>query len=332
MYRMSHEIRIGDTVLPILTSVKIRKDVTKLTDTATITCPAVSHGRNLTFVKGIAKWQRVSIKLGYDDRLETEFEGYVKSVATHENMLEIECEDALLLFQRVDMPNGEMKDATLTLKKVLEHVLAEVNSFISREKLGEPLGLNCAYEYGYNKKAFLNETAYSVMESVQKEGLPNIFIHDNVLNIAPQFMETAGEATYSMQRNICKEGMKLKWRDANNEGLYVEVKGKNKEGKEVKATKGKPNTGNKLTVDFGSRITDQTSLETIADNIYRQKVYTGYEGDFAGWLVPFCDAGYLVRITDERDTLRAGRYYVTAVTVEYSSSGGKRTVSLGAVL
>lgn len=330
MYRMSHEIRIGETVLPLLTSVKIRKDVTKLTDTATITCPAVSHGRNLAFVKGIAKWQRVSIKLGYDDRLETEFEGYVKSVATHENMLEIECEDALLLFQRVDIPDGELKNPTLA--QVLEYVLGKVNDFIRTEKLGEPLGLNCAYEYGYNKKAFLNETAYSVMESVQKEGLPNIFIHDNVLNIVPQFMETAGEATYSMQRNICKEGMKLKWRDANNEGLYVEVKGKNKEGKEVKATKGKPNTGNKLTVDFGSRITDQTSLETIADNIYRQKVYTGYEGDFAGWLVPFCDAGYLIRITDERDTLRAGRYYVTAVTVEYSSSGGKRTVSLGAVL
>lgn len=330
MYRMTHEIRIGETALPILTSVKIRKDVTKLTDTATITCPAVSHGRNLSYANGIEKWQRVTIMLGYDGKLRTEFEGYVKSVARHENTLEIECEDALLLFQRVDIPNGELKNPTLAT--VLEHVLGKVNDFIRKEKLGEPLGLNCTYEYGYDKKAFLNETAYSVMESIQKEGLPNIFIRDNVLNIVPQFMETTGETAYSMQRNICKEGMKLKWRDANNESLYVEVKGKDKEGKEIKATKGKSNTGNKLTVDFGKQITDQRSLQTIADNIYRQKVYTGYEGDFEGWLVPFCDAGYLVRITDERNTLRAGRYYVTAVTVEYSSSGGKRTIALGAVL
>lgn len=330
MYRMSHEIRIGDTVLPILTSVKIRKDVTKLTDTATITCPAVSHGRNLAFVKGIAKWQRVSIKLGYDDRLETEFEGYVKSVATHENMLEIECEDALLLFQRVDMPNGEMKDATL--KKVLEHVLAEVNSFISREKLGEPLGLDCSYEYGYDKKSFMNATAYSVIEEVQKDGLPNIYIRNHTLHIDPQFLTTTGEAVYSMQRNICKEGMKLKWRDANNEDLCVEVVGENNLGSAIKAIAGKKSSGNKISINQGNRITDQKSLQTIADNIYRLKAYKGYDGDFTAWLVPFCDAGYLVKITDERDTLKSGRYYVTGVTVEYSSNGGKRIITLGASL
>lgn len=330
MYRMSHEIRIGETVLPLLTSAKIRKDVTKLTDTATITCPAVSHGRKLAFAGKIAKWQRVTIRLGYDDKLETEFEGYVKSVALHENMMEIECEDALLLFQRVDIPNGELKNPTLA--RVLEYVLGKVNDFIRSEKLGEPLGLNCTYEYGYDKKAFMNDTAYSVMESIQKEGLPNVFIRDNVLNIVPQFMETTGETVYSMQRNICKEGMKLKWRDANNEGLCVIVKGRDKNGEVVEAKAGTAKSGNELKIDFGRRITNRKSLQTIADNIYRQKVYTGYEGDFTGWLVPFCDAGYLVEISDERDTLKAGRYYVTSVTVEYSSSGGRRIISLGSVL
>ena len=330
MYRMSHEIRIGETVLPLLTSVRIKKDVTKLTDTAAIVCPAVSHGRKLAFVKGIEKWQRVSIRLGYDGKLRTEFEGYVKSVALHENQLEIECEDALLLFKRVDIPNGELKDTTL--KEVLEHVLAKVNDFIGGEKLGEPIKLDCYYEYGYSKFSFVDSTAYDVMEQLQKEGLPNINITGGTLAIAPQFMVTTGEATYSMQRNICKEGMKLKWRDANNEDLCVEAKGRDKSGKELKATAGKQNGRNKMTLDFRTRISDKASLQAIADNIYRQKVYRGYDGEFTGWLVPFCDAGYLAKITDGRDTLRTGRYYVTAVAVEYSSAGGKRTVTLGASL
>ena len=316
-------------VLPLLTSVKIRKDVKSLSDTATVICPAVSHFRPLVFAQNVKKGQRVSIVLGYDDDNRQEFDGFVKSVALDDNQLTIECEDPLYVFRRVDIPNGEKTN--VALKQLLDYVLGEVNAYIRSEGLGEPLKLNCPYDYGYNKFTFVNATAYEVLEQIQKEGKPNIFISGGVLNIVPQYTHTHGTARYSMQRNICRDGLKLKWRDETDRDICIKVTSKDTDGKtEISAYAGKNGRdSNKMEVKF-TTIKDKASLQTIADNLYKSQVYTGYEGSFCGWLVPFCDAGYVVELTDAANELRSGRYYVEAVEVSFSSAGGVRSVSLGA--
>ncbi|MCR5570477.1 MAG: hypothetical protein K6G31_14585 [Paludibacteraceae bacterium] len=285
--------------------------------------------RPLAFVQNVKKGQRVSIALGYDDDNRQEFDGFVKSVALDDNQLTLECEDPLYVFRRVDIPNGEKTN--VTLKQLLDYVLGEVNAYIRSEGLGDPLKLNCLYDYGYSKITFTHATAYSVMEQIQKEGKPNIFISGGVLNIVPQYTHTNGTARYSMQRNICRDGLKLKWRNETDRDLYVEVKAKDTDGKtEIIATAGKARqNADKLEVKFNA-IKDKASLQTIADNLYKSQVYTGYEGSFNGWLVPFCDAGYVVELTDAANELRSGRYYVEAVEVSFSSAGGVRSVSLGA--
>lgn len=327
MYRMDHMIRIGETVLPVLTSVKIEKDVTKLTDRATIVCPAVAHGRNLAYVKQIAKWQSVRIELGYDGKLREEFSGYVGSVSLDGGELTIECEDALLLFQRVDIPNGEMKDAPL--KSVLEYVVGKVNDFIRSEGLGEPLAIDCLYSYTYSKFSFINATAYSAMSEIQKEGYPNIYIRDNVLHIVPQYTHSDGETRYSMQHNICKEGTSLKWKNEDDSPLYVEVLAKKADGNNIEASIGRKG-GSEIKMDFKNRITDLASLQALANNIYKSKVYTGYEGSFKTWLIPYCDAGYTVELSDAKKSINPGRYYVLYVKIEYSKSGGSRVIGIGA--
>ena len=326
MFRMTYHIEVGGMVLPLLTSAKIRKDVKSLTDTATIVCPAVSHFRPLAFVQNVKKGQRVSIALGYDDDNRQEFDGFVKSVALDDNQLTIECEDPLYVFRRVDIPNGEKTD--VTLKQLLDYVLGEVNAYIRSEGLGEPLRLNCLYDYGYKTFRFVNATAYDFMDQIQKEGKPNIFISGGVLNIVPQYTHTNGTARYSMQRNICRDGLKLKWRDETDKQVYIEVKAKTEDGSEIIATAGKAGA-DALRLQFPT-VKDKASLQTIADNLYKSKSYTGYEGSFCGWLVPFCDAGYVVELTDAANELRSGRYYVEAVEVSFSSAGGVRSVSLGA--
>jgi hypothetical protein len=329
MYRMDHMIRIGETVLPVLTSVKIEKDVTKLTDRATIVCPAVAHGRNLAYVKQIAKWQSVRIELGYDGKLREEFSGYVRSVSLDGGELTIECEDALLLFQRVDIPNGEMKDAPL--KNVLEYVVGKVNDLIRSEGLGEPLAIDCLYSYTYGKLTFHNSTAYEAMERIQKDGSPNIYIRGNVLHIVPQYTHSDGETRYSMQRNICKEGTSLKWKNEDDRPLYVEVTGQNTNGDKAEASKGRKG-GNELSINMGNCIKDTASLQAIADNLYNSKSYTGYDGSFKTWLIPYCDAGYIVELSDNKKSVNPGRYYVQSVKVEYSRSGGSRVIGIGAAV
>lgn len=326
MYRMCHKIRIGETVLPVLTSVKIRKDVSKITDTATIVCPAVAHGRKLAFVSKLAKWQEVVIELGYDDELRTEFKGYVKSVALDDNQVVIDCEDPLFILQRVDLPNMELKNVTLS--NLLKRVMGEVNKFRKDNNLGGPLAVDCSYEYTYDKFTFLNATAYSVLVQIQKEGAPNIYMKGDTLRIVPTYMEDEGRAVYSMQRNICKSNLKLKWMKPEDRQLCVIAKSRTKDGKEVEAKAGKDGE-NKLKIKFKT-ITSKVDLQTIANNLYNAKVYEGYSGSFSAWLVPFCDANYSVELRDESDVLKNGTYYVNAVDVEFSSSGGVRTLHLGA--
>lgn len=322
MYRMDYNISIGETVLPLLTSVKITKDVTKLTDTATIICPAVSHGRPLAFAKNLKKWQHVTIDLGYDGKLRREFDGYVEKITKNDGQITVECADAIILFKRVDMPNGEMKSPRL--KDVLSRVIDEVNG---SGILGSRLSLNCQYDYGFDKFSFFNATAYDVIDKIQKEGMPNIYILNDVLHIVPTYTSSLGSAVYSMQKNIRKDGLSLKWREEDDSPLRVEVKASGKDGKTVTASFGKDG-GNSVKINFTSSMS-QEDAGKIAENIYNQKAYTGYEGSFGAWLIPFCDAGYTVDLRDDSKALKPGRYWVTSVVVEMSNQGGSRQVGIG---
>jgi len=66
-----------------------------------------------------------------------------------------------------------------------------------------------------------------------------------------------------------------------------------------------------------------------AKNEYVSRVYDGYEGTFTGWLVPYCDAGYQVKLVDEDYQDKTGNYYVLEVKTNFSKSGGVRTIKIG---
>lgn len=54
-------------------------------------------------------------------------------------------------------------------------------------------------------------------------------------------------------------------------------------------------------------------LDTIAENMYAAKSYSGYDGDFQSWHLPLDSKGDTAEITDAADPARNGRYFVKAV-------------------
>lgn len=54
--------------------------------------------------------------------------------------------------------------------------------------------------------------------------------------------------------------------------------------------------------------------------------YSGFEGNFTGWLIPVVKAGGRVRLRDVDKP--KGKYYVTAVEIEFGQNGAKRKVTL----
>ena len=128
-------------------------------------------------------------------------------------------------------------------------------------------------------------------------------------------------------RNIERGGTGLEYRKKDDRRVLVVVEGEKKDGTKVKVEAGTTG-GDRITMKVPGA-TDEASLKKVAEQVLEEKCYTGYSGSFSGWLWPYCDAGYKVSLHDPDYEYKDGTYYVTAVEVNYSQSGGKRTITLG---
>jgi len=322
MLNMVFDIRVGKYKLGLIAGVNIKRSVEQLTDTATITLPATMYNKAIASTtsriyfleKSVGYGDEVVIRLGYNDTLVTEFTGYLEHVENDNDQLRLHCEDGIFLYRKA-LPDTEHK--RVTLSALLQWVIAQLNLNHN---------LSCSYDVTYDKFVTLGNTGYDVLKKVQEELKPNIYLKGNTLHVHPQYTELFGTASYDFAKNIEKSN--LKYRDASQRKLLVEVHGRDARGKEVRVEEGTIG-GDKLTLNI-SGISDRESLKRIAMQALLSKGgYTGYEGSFTGWLIPYCDAGYKVRLTDKDYEYKNGSYYVTAVEVNFTENGAERVVTLG---
>lgn len=314
MYRMSWNIRIGSYRLKTVESVNIKRSVELLSDTATIVIPATVFNRAIEIEGKLKVGDAVEIQLGYDDDLQTEFKGYLKGIKTDGGSLTLECEDGIYLFRK-SLNDEELKNVNVSA--ILQKVCSQVGGF----------SVSCDYDFSYDKFVISNATGYDVLKKIQDEASPNIYLKDDVLHVHPQYAEIFGEARYDFSRNIEREGTDLKYKSEDDRKLLVVVESKDATGKTISVEKGVTG-GDKMTVKI-SGVTSVASLEAKAQQVLEQKVYTGYEGSFQAWLLPYVDAGYRVMISDPDYKYKKGTYYVVSVETTFSQNGGVRKITLG---
>lgn len=328
MFIMTSAIRIDGKVIPLVTSVNIKTDVATLVNTAVVEIPATAYKKRLSWVKDIRRGQRIEIWLGYDSRNEIEFDGYINRRTDKDNGMVIECEDAMFMFRHTFMDDQELINPSL--RTLLNKVCDKVNSNPETEA---KIGFTTSLSYKYSKFVFQSACAYDVLKKIQEETKARVYLDTlNIIHVEPQYIETSAyEVRYSFQKNICKDGLSLVWKDTKENPLLVEVEGKGKDasGKLVSTTvtSGKPG-GDKIKEKIRG-IIDAKTLQSIADGLYNARNYEGFEGSFEGWLRPYCKIGDCVRLEDEDDPTRNGRYYVKAVETLFSKDGGKRKITLG---
>lgn len=319
---MCYNIEIGSYRLKHVESVKISRSVENLMDTATIVTPATVFNKALEVQSKLTPGIKVTIQLGYNDNLKTEFDGYLKSVKTDGGSLTLECEDALYLF-RGSVKNAEYKN--ITVKNLLQKILLELQK---DDKRLSDIDINCQFDFSYEKFTTVNASGFEVLKKIHDEAKPDIFLKGNVLHIQPLYADMGlPTVAYNMSVNIDREGMNLKYRRADERKLKVTAKGKNSAGKEISVTVGEPN-GDTETINFPG-VTTEAQLKELANTAYNGKVYEGYEGDFTSWLVPYIEPGYNVMLKDDDDEVKNGKYYVLKVDTTFDSSGGKRVIGLG---
>lgn len=300
--------------LGILAECEIICSVDNLADSATIVLPEAVMNQVLNLENKINRGTGVLIELGYDGKLENEFEGYISHITTNDNTLKIVCEDSLFLF-RVGVPDVELK--TTSLKKIGQYLI---------DKIDPTFSISCDFDINYEKFVIHQATGFDVLKKLQEETKANIYFDttNKVLHIHAPYLEKAGTVRYSMQQNI--EKSTLEYKQAIDKKVEVTVESTDSKGKVTSITAGTTG-GDKITMKVGPMNT--ADMKKVAEAALRKNNFDGYSGSFDGWLIPFVKPTYSAIIEDQDYPYKDGTYYVVSVKTNFSESGGVRTITPG---
>ena len=232
----------------------------------------------------------------------------MKAIRSDDGTTTIECEDELWQMRK-DVPD-----------KVYKNIDCEA---LLKEVCGCPV--SCDYSFKWDTFTVKGATAYDVLKKVQDETKANIYFKGGTLHVHPQYKEYGEKVVYDTGVNI--ESSSLKWRRADERSYLIEVEGIGKDGKRITVTEGRTGGDKRSVKVYG--VTDKESLKARAKEELTMLVYTGYEGSIDGWLTPYCEPTYRVRLKDSEHPDREGEYYCVSTEVEFSSGGGKRKVTIG---
>lgn len=313
MYLLNWDIRIGKYKVQTLKEVKVKTSVLNLSDTATIEMPG-QYLNTWRMIEGKVKTgDEVTIKLGYNNDLETEFTGYLKRISRDNNSLVLECEDALYL---MDKTVEDMEYKSITLKELLRKIVTQVDSEITVE---------CDYDLTYEKMVVFKSTVLDVLKKIHSDTKANIWFEGKTLHLHPVYQQLKGDKTVIYDTEVNVQNNELKWKDKADKKVMVEVKFAKPNGELSKQEYG-VSGGEKVTRYVDS--SNENDLKKAAENEYNLWNYSGYEGSFTGWLIPVVKAGGSVRLRDKKRKAD-GTYYVTGVEIEFGQNGAKRKVTLG---
>jgi hypothetical protein len=314
MHYMIFDIKVGGYTLNAVERVTVKRAVNTLSNTATITMPGTVFNKALDIESKIKTEDKVTIKLGYDEQLETEFEGYLTNIQTDNGVIKLECEDDLYLFRK-SVKDKEFAAGEGSVKKILEYLVGEV---------GAGLSIESTFDVEYEKFVIRNQTGHEVLRKIQNELKPNIYVREGKLQVHSGGTENYGSANYDFSKNI--ESDNLKYRSETERKIKVMIESRDIEGKTITGEAGE---------DGGDRINrsiwgmNEANLAKVAKEELARRKFEGLDGSFRTWLVPFCDAGFRAKIKDEDYPQKDGTYYVTAVETDFSKAGGVRNISLG---
>lgn len=303
--------------LALMAECEVVASVDNLVDTATIVLPEAILNDVLNINDRIKRGSEVTIKMGYNDDLKTEFVGYVKELVVNDSSLKILCEDALFLF-RNSVPDVELNNTNIV--GLAQYLINNIDTSYK---------LVCDYGVSYEKFTIHQATAYDVLKKLQDETKGNIYFNTDrkELHIHPPYVEQDGVVYYSMQKNV--ESSSLEYKNKDDYKLEVTVESTDVKGNVKKVVSGSTG-GDKITLKVGAM--SEASMQNIASAELLKRSASAYEGSFDTWLVPFVAPTYSARIKDEDYPSKTAFYYVKTVTTNLSASGGVRSVELGVKL
>lgn len=314
-------ITVGPYQFGSAANVEIRSSHLETGDECTIQLPNLAGRLEAQIRTGMP----VTVELGYDNALRTEFTGYVAEI-TPSTPFSIRCEDGIYLLKRSEVGNGEgVSYKSITLRRLLASILpnAELSSRIPEVDFS-PFRI----ERGV--------TVAQALEKLKEDYLLSAYYRGSTLFVGLPYSEftTTGSDTdveagryarYSFASNIIEsdlvyaraEDVKLKARAISilpdNSRLEVEV--------------GDPE-GETRTLTY-RHISSRDALRSLAEEDLKKYRFEGYRGSFTTFGVPYIIHGGTAELQDPRyGEARSGRYLVESVVTQWGTSGFRREITL----
>lgn len=300
--------------LNLVHAIEIEKSVEKLAATCVITLPLYRFNSPLFVHADIKYGAEVTVSLGYDDRLNEEFRGYVTKIVYNNSSIVIECEDALFLYRK-SLANEQLQD--ITLKELLTRVSHQIDPTYT---------IDCDYELTYDTFTLNNNTGYDFLKQIQNNLAANVWFDttNKILHVHLLYVNKMGEVKYSAHRNIESSSLEfVKGADKKVE-VCIEATDANGETKQVKVG---DSGGDQISLKIGK--IKEKDIERLATDIWKKKTADRLNGTFTSWLVPLVSPGYTAEVIDQEYPERTGPYYVASVKTSFSASGGVRTIEPG---
>jgi hypothetical protein len=319
MFALSCKIKIGGVSFTSVNEVKINRSIHNLGDTAVISVPLsarLKQSDQVTAVETAKQFKRgdkVEISLGYNNKLQREFVGFVKQL-NYKRPLEIECEDWVFPLRSISIQDSWK---SISLKDLLSYVAGKAGFKV----------VTTVPDITIEKFTSPDKTALWILQEIkQKYGLAIYFNQDNELYCGLLYGNTGSTVKYNFDLNVIDAG-DLKWVDENDIKLKVKAISYEKSGKRIEASVG-DNNGEVRTLNFYD-VKDKTQLEKLAKAEIEKYKYTGYRGNIKTFLEPFAEPCMIADITDPRFNDRSGKYYIEGVEITFGQSGARRKVDIG---
>ena len=326
-YTANAEIKIGGVTISGVTDVEFSQSVDTIGGQAKITLPRNMRRKDgKQLLDTVRTGDRVTIKLGYNGKLNAEFTGYLAHIGDGTPLV-LECDDDWYTFKKA--AHITKSYTSVTLKNLLKdlfkgyevecvdftfsggYIIKDVTPFTVVKKIKEEVGF-CAKLDSENKKI----TCFWAFDFKGFQKHTYVFGTRNGTLINEL-------RDRKLIPNIAANGLKFVKKEDRK--LQITGKAKQKKGKTITVTVGsKDDDAEKRTINFGSDVTSESELKKRIETELNNKSFDGYEGTVTGFGFPQTKAGDILKIVDTENPEREGEYLIKSVKVKFNGSGFRR--------
>ena len=301
-------ITIGNLEFDFVNSIEVDSSWMDLTDTCELKLPSNLKLNKNTLKDLIKKGDQVLVQVGYDNALQTVFEGYLTDIKPS-TPIELRCEDLMWKIKQTrvnrNFPGGKLIDF---LQEVLPGI--EIDSF----------------DIEISSFRASNISGAKLLDSIKGEFGLQCFIRNNQLVVGKRYdPDNASEHVFKIDFNMVSDD--LEYRAKEDVRLLVKAISNNEDGTKTEIELGDPD-GDQNTLNFYNLSKEE--LRKLATRELDRLKYDGWRGSFVAFGEPIVKHGDIATLIHEDQSDKTGQYYIDGAVTSSGVNGLRQTIKLGA--